>query len=671
MIADTRPLAYRPDIDGLRALAVGLVILNHAGLGPFPGGYVGVDVFFVISGFLITGLIVDALDRGTFSFRDFYERRARRILPALLALIAATTLFFAAVLPPTELAAYARTLPPAVLFYANQHMARLGGYFGTGTQDVPLLHLWSVAVEEQFYIVFPLVCLALHRWIGLRLRHILLLAAATLYLYAGWRMQISPLKSYFGTPERAWELLLGATIRLYPLPATLAALPARLARHVDAALATLGLALILAAAIVFDDTTGVPGFWALLPTAGAALVIVAGRSGARGPARLLTAPPVVTLGRQSYSLYLWHWPILVGAGVFMDESLPVGVRMGLVGLIVIIAAASHRFIETPFRRPDGPVPLRHFVGAAAATIAVLALGYAGLATTAGLAFRLPVEVTARAAALRDDLAWIRACRTQVSPDGRTTPCTIGATVPPYDLVFAGDSHAGALALGFVSPSQSRFKSLAMDWMPGCPPLDAIKAMSPGLEAEPAGTRRCRSTASARADVIISGALSDRVVVSAHWSGYRDAQFGVVSGDPEGNAWVFAELRRYLERLVSAGRTVVVVGPVPVYPRSTARQYERAALGLPARTTLSRAAYEATNAAVLPALHALESIPGVTVVYPHQVLCDATTCHAITDGTPFYYDEHHLSRFGAARVAPLIEAAFAEMSATAAHGTPQP
>ncbi|HSP60286.1 MAG TPA: acyltransferase family protein [Ornithinimicrobium sp.] len=353
------PRDFRADIEGMRAIAVIGVVLWHAGVTLLPGGFVGVDVFFVVSGFLMTALLLEeARARGRVDLGRFYARRARRLLPAALTALAGTALLTVAFIPRTRWGEIGGDLVASAAYLINWRLAdRSVDYLDLERAPTPVQHYWSLAVEEQFYILWPILLLVVllvargrarvfTTWIW-SLTAVLLLGSLGL---SWWWTQEHPSQAYFVTFTRVHELMLGAVVALGA-----AAWP-RLPRLVAAAAGWLGLGMIVAALLVIDLTTPFPGTWALLPTVGTALVIVAGAAaGGWGPERLLRARPLQWVGRISYSLYLWHWPFvaaaasLAGVGSGGPDALPVG--WGLVAVLVSVVPAwlSFRYVEEPVR----------------------------------------------------------------------------------------------------------------------------------------------------------------------------------------------------------------------------------------------------------------------------------------------------------------------------------
>jgi peptidoglycan/LPS O-acetylase OafA/YrhL len=339
-------LDYRREIDGLRALAVLPVMLFHAGFETFSGGYVGVDVFFVISGYLITSIILKSLQEGRFSALDFYERRMRRILPALFLVLLVSFPFAWHWMLPADMARYSASLASVPLFASNILFWRTSGYFESASELKPLLHTWSLAVEEQFYLLYPLlVILAWAR--GRRVFGLLLGAGAVLsFSLAEWGSTLSPSFTFFLLPTRAWELALGAITAVY------LSQPRRgpHSPRIEGAGSLLGLALICLAVVAFDTRTPFPGAYALVPTLGAVLILCFATD-RTWTGRLLGTRLLVGIGLVSYSAYLWHQPLLALARHralgHIDQPVAASLVLAALGLAVL----SWRYVERPFRDP--------------------------------------------------------------------------------------------------------------------------------------------------------------------------------------------------------------------------------------------------------------------------------------------------------------------------------
>lgn len=370
-------MIYRREIDGLRALAVLPVILFHAGIAPFSGGYVGVDIFFVISGYLITSILIGDLRARQFSILRFYERRARRILPALIVMMAVCLPLAWALLLPEAFRDFSQSLVAVTLFASNVLFWLESGYFAPAAELKPLLHTWSLAVEEQYYIVVPLILWAFWRRGEARLAWALALLAALSLAVCLWLAPRAPSANFYLLPSRAWELLAGS----------LCAFALRDGWRPKSELGALaGLGLIVAAVVGFDADTPFPSLWTLLPVGGTALIILCAQPGTR-VAGLLSLPALVGVGLISYSAYLWHQPLFAFARAWTIFEPSTAAMLALSGLALGLGWLSWRFVEQPFRRPAGGTgqpwlaSRRALFGTAAAASALtLAVGLAGSET---------------------------------------------------------------------------------------------------------------------------------------------------------------------------------------------------------------------------------------------------------------------------------------------------
>ncbi len=330
---------YRPDIDGLRAIAVMLVVVFHAFPDALPGGFIGVDIFFVISGFLITGIIARELEQGRFSLAGFYGRRIRRIFPALIVVLAVTLVLGWLWMLPAAYAQLSADASASAAFFSNIALLLQSGYFDIESGKKPLLHLWSLGIEEQFYLFWPLVLMLVAR-----LRFGMWAVAAALGL-ASFALNVAligsdPVATFYLPFTRAWELLAGGALAFGWSRLSHAGAASNLR-------ASAGILSIAAAAVILDPHRAFPGWWAALPVAGAALLLSAPK--AWGCRQLLSSPPLVWIGLISYPLYLWHWPLLVFFAIIKFAPLTLLERGLIVGLSVALAWLTYRFIELPVR----------------------------------------------------------------------------------------------------------------------------------------------------------------------------------------------------------------------------------------------------------------------------------------------------------------------------------
>ena len=419
-------LKYRTDIDGLRAVAVGGVVLFHAFPTLLTGGFIGVDVFFVLSGFLITAIIRSDAEAGTFSIGGFYERRFRRILPALLAMVVVTSLAAIAILPPSELRNYGNSLGGVGLFVSNIVFWKDSGYFDTASADKPLLHTWSLAVEEQFYIVWPIVAAALVRMGRRRLLAGFVWVTVALSLLAAIiAVRYAPSQAFYLLPYRAWELGMGALLATGAVPS----LRTRWSREGSG---WVGLALIVVPMLVYSEATPFPGLAALPPCLGALLILHAGQGAETRVGRMLSWRPMLFVGLVSYSFYLWHWPLLVLPRIALNRPLtPVEATLA-VAVALGLAALSLRYVEKPFRgRGTIALSQRKVLVASVAACATLMLAGAGLFATRGFQAFAALDVVAAERAVDSVNPLRKACHNDAGTDvlGPVDRCTGGTPRP--------------------------------------------------------------------------------------------------------------------------------------------------------------------------------------------------------------------------------------------------
>lgn len=614
--ASPRP-AYRRDIDGLRALAILPVLLYHARAPGLGGGYVGVDVFFVISGYLITGILLREIDGGTFSIARFYQRRARRILPALFAVVAFVLAVAAWLYLPGDFEGVPKSALATLLFAGNAWFFTQTGYFSGGSETMPLLHGWSLAVEEQFYIAFPLLLWGLAR-AGARLR----LAVVALGCAASFALAVATQDkgdgfAFYLLPARAWELGAGALLAMGAVPE----IRQRMAREV---LACSGLALILAAVLLYDRNTVFPGLAALPPVLGAVLLIHAAPGTLAG--RALSAPLFVGLGLVSYSLYLWHWPLFVFAD-YAGVPFEGAGRIGLIALALGLAWLSWRFIERPFR-DNGLVSDARVLPLAGLGLAGLAALSAALIPLGGWAARFPPEVTRIMAARADHSPARAACLTD-AVGGDRPECTLGAKVPPSVLVW-GDSHAVELAWALGEELGREGRALMQRTRGSCPPVIGYAVASdPGC---------ARFNAEVLERIAATPSL-ETVWLAGFWGSERYDRPGKVE-----------QLAQTIAHIRATGRRVVLVGPVPRQSFDVPHHLASAAAAGEPLPSLGAPMAEATGTARwfhagLPAFRAA----GAQVLDPARALAQQGRSRIRDGEAVLFFDSHHLTLAGARRV----------------------
>ncbi len=589
------------------------MLLFHAHVPGLSGGYVGVDIFFVISGYLITGIIAREVDERRFSLIRFYERRARRILPALTVMILAVLGGAAWLYLPGDFQGVPRSALAATLSLSNLYFYATTGYFAGGADTKPLLHTWSLAVEEQFYIAFPLMLMLIARFLPRGRTMVLAIAAlGSLALSIAMARDTSGFAFYLPA-TRAWELLAGGLIATGAVPS----IRARAARE---GLALTGLVAILCAILLFDKHTAFPGGAALLPVLGAAALLHAAPGSAIG--RLLSVPPLRWIGLFSYSLYLWHWPVIVFGEYATDAALS-GWRSAVAILFaMLLAVLSWHFVERPFRDSRTVPVSRLFALAGGAILTLTALSLAMIAV-GPWASRFPPAVLALAAA-RDDVSPMRKICHDTALRG-AAPCVLGPEGPPTAILW-GDSHGVELA--YALSLQRR--TLMQITTSSCPPV---------LDWRAAKDRRCAVANSATFNRIRADKRLHTVYLAAFWG----------SGD-----FVDPAARTLLDRTIAAlrlqGRDVVIIGAVPPQSMDVPRRLAHLARAGRLESAIGRDPdlFRAETAG-LRALFATWHRRGVQLIDPMDRLCDAKQCAIIADGQPLYFDSHHLSVAGARRV----------------------
>ena len=675
---------YRPDIDGLRALAILPVLAFHAFPSLAPGGFAGVDIFFVISGYLIGLIILRSLQRGSFRFAEFYAHRVRRIFPALAAVLAASLLAGWFVLLPQEYRLLGKHVLTSAAFLQNFALQREAGYFDVASDGKPLLHLWSLAVEEHFYLLFPLLAWALWRlgrsamWLGL-------LLAATGSLLWGALGGIDATAAFYWPHLRAWELLAGALLAHWQITRETTRQTAHTSSpgaHAGQHLAAwLGLTAIAGSVLGLDSSTRWPGWAALLPVSGAALLIAAG-SQAWPNRRLLAWRPLVWVGLISYPLYLWHWPLLVLLRIVEGGQPPLLLRLAAVALSVLLAALTWRYIERPLRRRPGP----RVVAGLCVLLALLAgLGWA-VKRHAGLPQRLPPDMAAALAVLdAPDRPWLPGqqqadCQAQLQgllPQSVASLmfCRRVPGTERYNTVLLGDSHAVSLYPGLVqalagSPWQAEHMGFAL-----AAPLWGLVAGGPDPATDEwIGIRRAGNEA-IRRHVLATPGLHT-VILDARWPAYlhgvgfgeADAQvrgsvYSDLPGVPADNALLFeAALRNTLGQLSAAGRQVVFVFDAPELGFAApsclpARPWSWRAQAARTPCAIARQDYEARSQAYRALVNrVLADFPQVLPVDGAPAFCDDQWCWGMQGGELLYYDSNHITRAGALRLGQRIRQA---------------
>ncbi|MEO8022245.1 acyltransferase family protein [Polaromonas sp.] len=652
---------YRPDIDGLRALAVIPVILFHAGFTIFSGGYVGVDVFFVISGYLITTIIFEGLKAEQFSFSGFYYNRAKRILPALFFVLLLTLPVAVYLMLPNDLAAFGKSNVYALTFLANFYFRKSADYFAPSSDQLPLLHTWSLAVEEQYYLIFPVVLFLLWRFGRKHVFGALLGIFIVSFLLSILGARNFPVSNYYVLPTRAWELLAGALIVFLPRLHVLQ-------RHqghwaVREGLPLLGLLMIVFPVFAFDKMTPYPGPPTLMPVLGTVLIILFFNE--RGwAARLLSVRPLVFIGAMSYSLYLWHFPVFALGHIYQSQHgvyVPVG---WLFALLVGMAYFSLVAIERPVRYSKaGKLGMSALFG----VISALMIAGGWLLQDRPEEFKAykPAQLQLMRAPAHDPgvHTWDKCSAT-----GIANACEGGDVHAARKVILFGDSHSYTLFHGLSEELKSRGQKLLLITDGNCPPVFAAD----GVLTDD----KCVASSRAIYKALLQDSDVDAIVLVARWSWYihrepfDNLQGGVGEKSSnflishqksgEGRVSLLSSLyEKTFRSLVASGIPTVVVNTIPepgwnvpkkaLYMLSDA-SFDQLSLSYGAEVFVKR------NAAFDQTLAKFKDISSFRVVHPSSLFCNASVplqCTSLMNGALMYADDNHLSYLASTMVSKQI------------------
>ena len=624
-------MKFRPDIEGLRALAIVPVVVFHAWPALLPGGFVGVDIFFVISGYLITTLLLQRLAAGSYSIASFYAARIRRIFPALFAMLALVAPACWLLLEPAALHEFARLLGATGLFASNIELYRTTGYFEGAAELKPLLHTWSLAVEEQYYIVFPPLLALLWRFARRRIG-IALVAVGLASL--AWCLKLMPYDAewaFFAAPARTFELMIGSVLawwvgregRADTRPA-----------WVDQAVGWAALGALVASLLLMRADHAFPGPAALWPCLATAALIWVGATRRAMATRWLSIMPLRWIGAHSFSLYLWHWPVLVlMRHLVLDQPTPLQAGLA-VALSVALAWASLRWVEAPVRQSRLAQPVMLLAGASIIVASLVA------------AWALALASDHRASQPGRDAA-LRAGASDFSPDrkrchssgnrwlGYDERCLFGPPDAKPVLAVWGDSHGVEIARALGNVATDR--RVAQLTGSSCPPA---------LGYTPPGRPRCVAVNDALLARLTEDASVDAVLLAARHEFYL--------GSPNAGAFE-AGLAESIRRLRAAGKRVLLLDPVPTYhypvPAALAMRWRRGD-ELVAQGQMT-ADYRIRQAASLALVQRLTADGQAERVGVGQLLCGGPRCKVLEGDASLYFDDNHLSMTGAAKVAPAV------------------
>lgn len=608
--------AYRSDIDGLRAVAVLAVIAYHYGAAWLPGGFTGVDVFFVISGFVITRKLASDFEFHQFSFRAFYAARIRRIAPALVTVVAATLCVAWFILFPGEYASLGESAAFAAIGLANVFFYANTGYFDIAADSQPLLHTWSLGVEEQFYLVWPLLIWGVVRVWGIKaLPRLLFVLVPVCFAFSVWQTSANSTASFYLPASRAWELALGGlTAFVRPIHK----------RYVGHLISFAGVGLVATSLLFVRSGQVFPGTGAVPAAVGAALILA--RSDQR---TALSWRPLAAVGLISYSLYLWHWPVLVLYREFSPWLALSGIESaGLCAATIVLSCASYLLIEQPIRRGD--IWRSASLGLVGMVIVVL-IGTI-VSSTNGVPARLPKSARTLAAAVNDSSPFRAAChRTFEFNPPLEESCLFGDPAASPDAVVWGDSHGVELSEAFSPWMAAAGRSLLQLTYSSCPPAQDLESpLQMG----------CQQFGQSVLAYLIDHPGLRYIYLSTYYDLYSDQAPVLWTG-----------LRNTIEQLSAAGKIITIVAPIPSpgysVPQAAAR---RSMLSPDASLTMPRNTHVRHVREVASQIARLEAeFPQLEVLDPAEALC-GVECQFVAEGHPLLFDDNHLSRHGAAIVA---------------------
>ena len=661
-------MKYRREIDGLRALAIIPVILFHAGFELFSGGFVGVDIFFVISGYLITTVILSGYMAGNFSLIDFYERRARRILPAIFVVMATCLPFAWFWLLPDDVERFSKSLIATPLYISNILFFKESGYFDTAAELKPLLHTWSLSLEEQFYIIFPLLVGALWRFCNRKIMCTTLFIIGVISLITAHIMvHDAPEASFFLLHTRAWELLIGSAAAIYFLNSE-HKLPNLTIRQ---ALSVSGLLLILIAIFYYDKTTPFPSLYALVPTIGSLFIILYAQPDT-WVGRVLGTKIAVGLGLISYSAYLWHQPLFAFARHRSLEELNVSQVISLCLFTIILSYFSWKYIEQPFRQKRFLTRKKIFGFSLLASLTFILIGIVGIETD-GFKFRFSnnniAEISLENSTLRSHCD-----QNKDISEGSIDFCILGDTSSrntPHIAVF-GDSHSEAMLPLFDKVAKSKNISFTHIGLGGCPPLLGVDIYKGNYPRD-----TCRSLAQKQYDYVLKNKIKT-VFLIARWSLYTSGTYNKRmkkhflvqdEGDhltqEKSQENFISSINETLSAYTDLGVKIYIllqtpqqkVNPLYLYARLEKNNFLNTSNALLEIKKYSIPLQEhknlqSFNREVL--LENADKYKNVNIINPDQYLCKDNICFIGSIERPYYKDNDHINTYGSDNITKGIE-----------------
>ncbi len=653
---------HRREIDGLRSIAVLAVVFYHFAVPGFQGGFVGVDIFFVISGFLIGGILWrDQVDDGRLSLARFYLRRIRRLAPAYFAMAAVSLVVAFFLLLPFEFREFGKGLIAATVYLSNVLFYRQAGYFDSASEEKIFLHTWSLSVEEQFYLFLPLVFLLFARSQKVMIWAMGLMAVVS----AVACVLLTPSNqtaTFYLFPFRAWELLAGVLLAI-------AGAEKRLNWALHAGFSWGGLVLVLAAIFLLTPTTAFPGWQAGIPVLGTVLLILNGQHN-NLVNRVLAMRGPVFVGLISYSLYLWHWPVMTFSTYLREDYSGPVEASGWIGLCFVLAWLSWRFVEQPVRLSTSLSNRWLLGGAVGASVAMLAAG-AVIYKQDGMIDRFKEPARTHIAATADFLQDWNRCRVETNgPLSGIEVCPIGPDGQTPDLLIWGDSHVRAVFEGLSLAAQEKSRAGLVIWRAGCAPLfDLEKDENSATDVQ---NRACR-LANDQIREAISETPFKEILLIGRWSYYangsgigidkqNEIRLSPVIGQGAVQSDLFAgAMRDSLSWLSEQVETVFVLRQAPEIANYDSRQLARGlAHGRMSMDEAKRrqhipvAQLHGRNNLAETTLNSLQTTGVIRVLDSWPYFCDAVSCGAVHNGVGQYFDNNHLTNAASLRLRGVFD-----------------
>jgi peptidoglycan/LPS O-acetylase OafA/YrhL len=636
-LAKNSSLAYRPDIDGLRAIAVLLVVVFHFNLIPGgKSGFLGVDVFFVISGFLITAIISTQIEQGTFSFASFYLHRVRRLAPALFAVLTLVMIAGSIFLYPTELVNLSKQALVSQFYFANIYYWQSINYFGLNASNIFLLHTWSLAVEEQFYLAYPLGIFLLYRYARLYLWSVLALGFVVSFSLNLWMVEAKPEATFYLLPTRAWELIVGSL-------AFYASTNMTRSKALNELLAICGFGLVFLSVVKFHDGLPFPGTFALLPTLGAACLLVSGSGDRTTLTRVLTLLPLVYIGRISYTLYLVHWPVNVFAKRLYVDGYTAPMRTLMLLFSTLLSILIFHFIENPIRTG-------RFLSSARAVAKIYFLGLMGTLVVVsviifakGLPQRFPDEAIRLANYVNDRTDSMPECEFQGKPLVHASHfCAIGDIGKKPSWIVFGDSHAWAGHGAFSKWLETQGQAGLFMFRNSCPPIFGVHLYKDhGV---------CNAFNDAVGAFIESNSSIRNVLLVSTWRQPIEARLSTSPNlrlPREESIRLFeARFSESLQRLHRHGKRIYIWEPVPGAKRNVPQGLADAlSTNDLSGIEIQKEEYFSEFDFFFQSIEKNRNF--ITQRFsPSTALCGTGRCQVTVNGNPLYYDNAHVSKSSA-------------------------